>query len=83
MAKTLFEQNGGTYTKQAITFCRISNFRRQPEYEIGVWGQRRRRYLKEYHRVLYYNMLTQNSRHKICLTGLWTSFPKRKVQRYV
>ncbi len=31
----------------------------QPEYEIGVWGQRRRRYLKEQHRVLYYNMLTQ------------------------
>ena len=31
----------------------------QPEFEIGVWGQRRRRYLKEHHRVLYYNMLTQ------------------------
>lgn len=28
------------------------------EYNIGVWGQRRRRYLKENHRVLYYNLLT-------------------------
>ena len=31
----------------------------QPKYEIGEWGQRRRRYLKENHRVLYYNMLTK------------------------
>ena len=31
----------------------------QPEYEIGVWGNRRRQYLKEHRRVLYYNMLTQ------------------------
>lgn len=28
------------------------------EYHIGVWGQRRRRYLKGNHRVLYYNLLT-------------------------
>ncbi len=25
---------------------------------IGIWGQRRRRYLKEHHRILYYNLLT-------------------------
>ena len=31
----------------------------QKEREIGIWGQRRRRYLKEHHRVLYYNLLTQ------------------------
>ncbi len=24
-----------------------------------MWGQRRRRYLKEHHRVLYYNMMTK------------------------
>ena len=28
------------------------------EYHIGIWGQHRRRYLKENHRVLYYNLLT-------------------------
>ena len=32
---------------------------KQPEYEIGVWGNRRRQYLKQKHRVKYYNMLTQ------------------------
>lgn len=31
----------------------------EQEREIGIWGQRRRRYLKEHHRVLYYNLLTQ------------------------
>lgn len=30
----------------------------EKDYEIGVWGQRHRRYLKEYHKVRYYNLLT-------------------------
>ena len=30
---------------------------------IGIWGQRRRRYLKEYHRILYYNLLTKGKLH--------------------
>ena len=59
MEQTLFEQNGGTYTKQGDYYLPDIKFPEQPEYEIGVWGQRRRRYLKEHHRVLYYNMLTQ------------------------
>ena len=59
MAKTLFEQNGGTYTKQGDYCLPDIKLPEQPEYEIGVWGNRRRQYLKEHHRVLYYNMLTQ------------------------
>ena len=59
MAKTLFEQNGGTYTKQGDYFLPDIKLPEQPEYAIGVWGNRRRQYLKEHHRVLYYNMLTQ------------------------
>lgn len=27
-------------------------------YEIGMWGQRHREYLKQYHKVRYYNLLT-------------------------
>lgn len=27
-------------------------------YEIGIWGQRHRDYLKQNHRVIYYNLLT-------------------------
>ncbi len=29
-------------------------------YEIGIWGQRHKNYLKQNHRVIYYNLLTQN-----------------------
>ena len=30
---------------------------------MGVWGQRRLRYLKEHHKVLYYNLLTSGRLH--------------------
>lgn len=56
---TLFEEQGGTYTQQGDYLLPDIKLPDQPEYEIGVWGQRRRRYLKEHHRVLYYNMLTK------------------------
>ncbi len=59
MEQTLFEQNGGTYIQQGDYLLPDVKLPDQPEYEIGVWGQRRRRYLKEHHRVIYYNMLTQ------------------------
>ena len=59
MAQTLFEQNGGTYSQQGDYLLPNIKLPGQLEYEIGVWGQRRRQYLKENHRVLYYNMLTK------------------------
>ena len=31
---------------------------------IGIWGERRRRYLKQYHKVLYYNLLTSCKLHE-------------------
>lgn len=56
--KTLFEQAGGTYTMQGD--YRLPDLELPPEKEqsIGVWGQRRLRYLKQHHKVLYYNLLT-------------------------
>ena len=27
-------------------------------YEIGIWGQRHKNYLKQNHRIIYYNLLT-------------------------
>ena len=56
--KSLFEQLGGTYTRQG-DYC-LPNICLPPEEErpIGIYGQRRRAYLKEHHRVLYYNLLT-------------------------
>lgn len=59
MKQTLSEQNGRTYTQQGDYLLPDVKLPIQPEYQIGVWGQRRRRYLKEHHRVLYYDMLIQ------------------------
>ncbi len=59
MAKNLFERNGGTYTQQGDYFLPDVKLPDQPEYEIGVWGNRRRQYLKQNHRITYYNMLTK------------------------
>ena len=56
--KSLFEQLGGTYTRQG-DYC-LPDVCLPPEEErtISVYGQRRRTFLKEHHRVLYYNLLT-------------------------
>ena len=58
MAKTIFEQTGGTYTIQG-DYC-LPNLTLSPEekHPIGVWAQRRRQYLKQHHKILYYNLLT-------------------------
>lgn len=56
--ESLFEQLGGTYTRQG-DYC-LPDVCLPPEGErpIGVYGQRRRAFLKAHHRVLYYNLLT-------------------------
>lgn len=48
-----------TYSQQGHYNLPNLKLPEQDEREIGIWGQRRRRYLKEHHRVLYYNLLTQ------------------------
>ena len=56
--KSIFEQMNGTYTMQG-DYC-LPNLTLPPEEErhIGVWAQRRRQYLKQHHKILYYNLLT-------------------------
>ena len=58
MANTIFEQTGGTYTMQG-DYC-LPNLTLPPEEErpIGVWAHCRRQYLKQHHKILYYNLLT-------------------------
>ena len=58
MAKTIFEEMGGTYTQVGdylLPDLKLSEEERQP---IGVWGQRHRRYLKEHRRATYATLLT-------------------------
>lgn len=61
--KSLFEEYGGIYTMQGD--YRLPNITLPAEEErpIGVWGQRRLRYLKQRHKVLYYNLLTSGKLH--------------------
>lgn len=61
--KSIFEQIGGTYTMQGD--YRLPNLTLPAEdvHPIGVWGQRRLRYLKQHHKVLYYNLLTSGKLH--------------------
>ena len=61
--KSLFEQQGGTYTIQGD--YRLPNLLPPTEEErsIVVWGQCRLNYLKHHRKVLYYNLLTSGKLH--------------------
>lgn len=48
-----------TYTRQGDYNLPNLKLPEQEPREIGIWGQRRRRYLREHHKILYYNLLIQ------------------------
>lgn len=58
MNKTIFEQMGGTYTMQGDYCLPDLTLPAEEERLIGVWAQRHRHYLKQHHKILYYNLLT-------------------------
>jgi len=59
--KSIYEKADGTYTRQGD--YELPNLKIPPEkeIEIGIWGQRYRRYLKRYHKIWYYNLLTSGT----------------------
>ena len=59
MASTIFEQTGGTYTQVGdYMLPDLLPAKEENKANIGVWGMRHKRYLKQNHKVLYYNLLT-------------------------
>ena len=56
--KTIFENNGGTYTQAGEYMLPNLTLPDENQRQIGIWGTRHKRYLKSNHRVLYYNLLT-------------------------
>ena len=59
MTDTLFEQLGGTYTQVGDYLLPDLSLPAEKEPgNIGVWALRHKRYLKQHHKVLYYNLLT-------------------------
>lgn len=58
MKKTIFEQMGGTYTRQGDYYLPNLLLPTEENKPIGIWGQRHLRYLKQHRKVLYTNLLT-------------------------
>ena len=64
MTDTLFEQLGGTYTQVGDYLLPDLSLPVENEAgNIGVWALRHKRYLKQHHKVLYYNLLTSGELH--------------------
>lgn len=63
MTDTLFEQLGGTYTQQGDYLLPNLTPPEKDVRPIGIWGQRRLRHLKQYHKAIYYNLLTSGKLH--------------------
>lgn len=58
MVKTIFEEMGGIYVQQGDYYIPCLTLPAEKEQSIGLFGQRHLRYLKEYHRLTYINLLT-------------------------
>ena len=59
MAKTIFEQMGGTYTQVGdYMLPNLLPAEEEKEAHIGIWATKHKRYLKQNHKVRYYNLLT-------------------------
>ena len=52
------EKNGLWYELQGDYYIPCLKLPKEEQQPIGVWGQRHLRYLKQYHRVRYYILLT-------------------------
>lgn len=62
MAKTIFEQMGGTYIRVGNYFLSdLKLLKEEKQANIGVWGMRHKRFLKENHRMLYANLMTSGN----------------------
>lgn len=62
MANTIFEQTGGTYTQVGdYMLPDLLPAEEEKKANIGVWAMRHKRYLKQNHKVRYYNLLTSGN----------------------
>ncbi len=59
MANTIFEQTGGTYMQVGdYMLPDLLPAEEEKKANIGAWAMRHKRYLKQNHKVRYYNLLT-------------------------
>ena len=59
MANTIFEKQGCTYTQVGdYMLPDLLPAEEEKKANIGAWAMRHKRYLKQNHKVFYYNLLT-------------------------
>ena len=59
MANTIFEQTGGTYMQVGdYMLPDLLPAEEEKKANTGIWAMRHKRYLKQNHKVRYYNLLT-------------------------
>ena len=59
MDKYIYSENNGLwYELQGDYYLPCVKLSEEESANIGIWGQRHLRYLKQYHRVRYYDLLT-------------------------
>ena len=64
MKKTIFEEVGGTYIRHGdYLIPALTLLEEEEQRVIGVWGQKHLRYLKEYRKGLYLDVLTSGRRN--------------------
>ena len=51
-------ENKITYTQQGDYLLPDLKLPEQPKVEIGIWGRRHEQYIKQYHKIRYFNLLT-------------------------
>ena len=78
MEKTIFEQMGGTYTKVGDYYLPKLQIPEQETKPIGMWSQRHKCYLKQNHKVLYINLLTNGK-----LNSYLTDIDKQAEEMFI
>ena len=77
MKKTIFEEIGGTYIRHGDYLIPCLTLPEEEQRFIGVWGQRHLRYLKEYRRSVYLNLLTSGG-----LNGYLADIEEQAQERF-
>ena len=77
MKKTIFEEMGGTYIRHGDYLIPCLTLPEEEQRFIGVWGQRHLRYLKEYRRSVYLNLLTSGG-----LNGYLADIEEQAQERF-
>ena len=82
--KSIFEEKGGTYTEFNGVMIPNLVLDLQPEGDIGIWGWRRKRYLKEHRKGTYNRMLMDGTitQHLININEEAMDMRDRLVERF-